>query len=161
MTDSDTELPVIRTDRVRFAETDAQGIVFYGTYFTYMDEAFNALLRAIDYRYERMHEEGWTTHVAHADFDYHAAARFEDVIESRLGTVRIGEIGFTAAFEVHREETGAEEAGEAATDKAETGELIASGSVVHVAADRETGEAIRVPADFREAVAAYRTEPSE
>jgi acyl-CoA thioester hydrolase len=92
MTDSDTELPVIRTDRVRFAETDAQGIVFYGTYFTYMDEAFNALLRAIDYRYERMHEEGWTTHVAHADLDYHAAARFEDVIESRLGTVRIGEI---------------------------------------------------------------------
>ena len=35
MTNLDTELPIIRTDRVRFAETDAQGIVFYGTYFTY------------------------------------------------------------------------------------------------------------------------------
>jgi acyl-CoA thioester hydrolase len=99
MTEPDTELPMIRTDRVRFAETDAQGIVFYGTYFTYLDEAFNAYLREIEYRYDRMHAEGWTTHVAHAHLDYHAAARFEEVIESRLAVVEIGETSFTAAFE--------------------------------------------------------------
>lgn len=137
---SDTDLPVIRTDRVRFAETDAQGIVFYGQYFTYMDEAFNAFLRAIDYRYDRMAEEGWTTHVVHADLDYHAAARFEDVIESRLDIVRIGETSFTAAFEGH--------------EKA-TGERLASGTVIHVAVDHGTNEAIRVPDTFREAVRAY------
>lgn len=140
MTEPDTDLPVIRTDRVRFAETDAQGIVFYGQYFIYMDEAFNAFLRAIDYRYERMAEEGWTTHVVHADLDYHAAARFEDVIEGRLDIVEIGSRSLTAAFEACEEGTG---------------ELLASGSVVHVTVDHGTNEAIRVPDTFREAVRAY------
>jgi len=146
MTESDAGLPLIRTDRVRFAETDAQGIVFYGNYFTYLDEAFNAFLREIDYRYERMHEEGWTTHVVHADLDYHAAARFEDRVESRLEIVEIGETSLTAAFEARNEGTD---------------QLLASGSVVHVTVDRETGDPIRVPDAFREAITAYRAEPSK
>jgi len=146
MTEPDTELPMIRTDRVRFAETDAQGIVFYGTYFTYLDEAFNAYLREIEYRYDRMHAEGWTTHVAHADLDYHAAARFEQVIESRLAVVEIDETSLTAAFEAR---------------KADVGDLVASGSVVHVAVDYETGEAVDVPETFRDAVRTHRARPSE
>ena len=140
MTESDIELPVMRTDRVRFAETEAQGIVFYGTYFTYLDEAFNAYLREIEYRYDRMHAEGWTTHVAHA------AARFEQVIESRLAVVEIGETSLTAAFEAR---------------KADVGDLVASGSVVHVAVDYETGEAVDVPETFRDAVRTHRARPSE
>jgi acyl-CoA thioester hydrolase len=143
MTESDIDPPVMRTDRVRFAETDLQGVVFYGQFFTYTDEAFNAFLREIDYRYERMGAEGWTTHVVHADLDYHATARFEDVIESHLGITEVEETSFTAAFEA-REET--------------TGDLLASGSVVHVAADSETGDAIDVPEAFREAIEAHRTE---
>lgn len=143
MAESEAELPVIRTDRVRFAETDAQGIVFYGTYFTYMDEAFNAYLREIRYRYDRMAEEGWTTHVVHADLDYHAAARFEDLIESRLEITAIGERSLTAAFEARNETTG---------------DLLASGSVIHVAVEHETSEAIRVPDTFREAVRTHRSD---
>lgn len=54
-----------------------------------------------------MHEEGWTTHVVHADLDYHAAARFEDRVESRLDIGEIGETSLTAAFEARMEETGA------------------------------------------------------
>ena len=146
MTEPDTDLSVMRTDRVRFAETDLQGVVFYGQFLTYMDEAFNALLRGIDYRYERMGAEGWTTHVVHADLDYHAAARFEDVIESHLGITEVGETSFTAAFEA-REET--------------TGDLLASGSVVHVAADSETGAAIPVPDTFRTAIGTHRTDASD
>lgn len=105
-----------------------------------MDEAFNAFLRAMDYRYERMAEEGWTTHVVHADLDYHAAVRFENVIESRLDVVRIGGTSFTVAFEARSESFE---------------ELLASGSVVQVAVDRETKAATRVPDAFREIVRAH------
>lgn len=144
--------PAILENRVRFAETDLHGHAFYGEYFTYLDETFNAFLRRIDYPYDRMHAEGWTTNVVHAELDYRAPAAYEDVIENRLGIDSIGERSLTATYEARID-----------------GEAVASGEVVHVAvaygrgddADDEEGGAIRVPGAFREAVADFQDEPPE
>ena len=142
--------PTILKNRVRFAETDLHGHVFYGDFFTYLDETFNAFLRRIDYPYDRMHAEGWTTNVAHAELDYHGPASFEDVVENRLWIDSIGERSLTASYEASRGE-----------------EPLASGEVVHVAVAYGRGDdagaedcgAIPVPDDFREAVAAFQGEP--
>ncbi|HET9531211.1 MAG TPA: hotdog domain-containing protein, partial [Blastocatellia bacterium] len=42
--------------RVRFAETDLQGIVFNGNYLTYYDVAWTEYFRAIGLRYQDMIE---------------------------------------------------------------------------------------------------------
>lgn len=139
-------MPVVYENRVRFAETDQQGIVFYGTFFTYQDEAFNAFLRAIDYRYSKMESEGWTTHIAHADLDYHAPARFEDVIENELRVAAIGTSSITIDYTAHRSD-----------DQT----LLADGHAVHVTVDTETDTSIPVPDAFRDAVIDAQAEPPD
>lgn len=131
-----SDLPVVRTDRVRFAETDAQGVVFFGEYFTWLDEALNASLREAGYDYDRMREERWTTHVVHTDLDYHAPAEYGDVVEQRFAITDVGRTSIRAEYE--------------ARDEA-TGELLASGGAVYAAADVETGDAVHVPDTFRRA----------
>lgn len=136
--------PVVLENRVRFAETDQQGVVFYGTFFTYQDEAFNAYLRAIDYRYRRMRAEGWTTHIVHAELDYEAVAEFEDVILNELRITAIGDSSITFEYTARRD-----------TDD----ETLATGNATHVTVATETDEVCRVPGDFRDAVVAYQDEP--
>ncbi|MFC7198608.1 acyl-CoA thioesterase [Halospeciosus flavus] len=131
-----SDLPLVRTDRVRFAETDAQGIVFYGAFFTWLDEALNAALREAGYDYDRMHADGWTTHVVHTELDYHAPAEYGDVVEQRFAVTDVGESSIHTDYEARNEATG---------------ETLASGSTVYAAADVETGESVRVPDDFRAA----------
>jgi len=133
-------------NRVRFAETDQQGVVFYGEYVTFQDEAVNGFFRAIDYDYDRMHADGWDVHVAHVDLDYRAPARFEDVIVNAMRVTRIGDASVHYDYEARRKEDGA---------------TLAEGSVVHVAVEREGEGTTRVPDTFRERVIDFQDEPPE
>ena len=144
--DDPTARPTILENRVRFAETDQQGIVFYGTFFTYQDETLNQFLRDIDYRYSRMRDHGFTTHIVHAELDYRHPARFEDVL---LNTMRVSRIG-GSSFEVdyHARRAGDDQS-------------IVEGGAVHVTADVDTGEAVPVPADFREVITDFQDDPPE
>ncbi|WP_226481358.1 acyl-CoA thioesterase [Natrinema amylolyticum] len=142
--DRDSERPAFQPvleNRVRFAETDQQGIVFYGEYFTFQDEAISAFFRDLDYRYETMHDRGWQTHVVNAELNYHAGAEFEDVIVNELRVAEMGSSSFTSDYRARRKRDG---------------ELLADGSVTHVAVDLETEAPVAVPDDFREAVAAFQ-----
>jgi acyl-CoA thioester hydrolase len=122
-------------NRVRFAETDAQGIVFYGEYLTFMDEAFSAYLKAVGHPFDSFEDRGWDVHVVHAEVDYHASAEFADELVNgmRVSAIRRSSIEFDWIC------------------RQRDGERVASGSVVHVAVDGD-GETVRVPDEFREAV---------
>lgn len=137
--------PVVFENQVRFAETDRQGIVFFGAFFTYMDETYSAYSRAIGYPYSEL--DGWTTHVAHAALDYHGQATFEDVLENGMRITAIGNASITAEYAVRHKHDHTP---------------IASGTMVHVAVDEDTDDPIRVPESFRDAVKAYQaTRPDE
>lgn len=132
-------------NRVRFAETDQQGVVFYGEYVTYQDEAMAAFLRAIGYDYTTLAEREWDVHVAHVDLDYRAPARFEDEIVNAIRVESIGHTSITFAYRARRKDDDT---------------VLVEGSVTHVAVD-ETGTPTRVPDDFRDAVVAFQDEPPE
>jgi acyl-CoA thioester hydrolase len=138
------DLPVVWDNRVRFEETDAQGVVFYGNYVTYQDEAVNAYMDAIGYAYEDMLDAGWDVHVVNVDVDYRGQAGFRDDLVHGLRVASFGESSVTFEYAAHR----------AADD-----ELLAEGTVTHVAVDAETGEPTRIPDGFRDAVVAYQDEP--
>ncbi|MXV61072.1 YbgC/FadM family acyl-CoA thioesterase [Natronorubrum sp. JWXQ-INN-674] len=128
-------------NRVRFAETDQQGIVFYGEYFTFQDETVSQFFREIGYGYERMAADGWQTHVANTELNYRDAAEFGDVLVNELRVVEMGSASFTFEYRVKRNADGG---------------LLADGMVTHVAVDLETEETRPVPDAFREAVAAFQ-----
>lgn len=130
--------------RVRFAETDAQGVVFFGEYVTYMDEAVLQYLREIDYDYEHLVGGEWELVVDHVDLDYHASAGFGDVLANYVRVEDVGERSITFAYRCL---------------DADDGTLVASGSTVMVAVD-ETGETRAIPDAFRAAVAEYRATAS-
>lgn len=128
-------------NRVRFAETDQQGIVFYGNYVTFQDETFNAYLREIDHEYATLESSAWDVHVVHVELDYRSPARFEDVLVNSLRADAIRESSIDFEYAVRRKEDD---------------EVIAEGELTHVAVDAETGEPIRVPDEFREAVVDFQ-----
>lgn len=128
--------------RVRFEETDLQGIVFYGNYATYQDEAVSEFMRRVGYGYED-DWRGWDIHVAHLELDYRGQAGFGDPVVNGVRVDRFGESSIEWSY---------------AARLAETDELLVDGELVHVAVD-DAGNPTRVPDDFREAVTAFQTVP--
>ncbi|MDQ2049295.1 thioesterase family protein [Natronolimnohabitans sp. A-GB9] len=127
-------------NRVRFAETDQQGIVFYGEYFTFQDEAVTEFYRQIGYSYAEMEANGWQVHVANTELNYRDAAELGDVLRNELRVVEIGTASLTFEHRVKR----------VADDR-----VLADGNVTHVAVDLETEEPIALPDSFREAIRAW------
>lgn len=130
---------------VRFEETDAQGIVFYGNYVTYQDETFTEYLDAIGFGYESFQERSWDVHVVNVELDYRGSAEFRDRLVNAIRISAINESSLTFEYECRR--------------KAD-GEVLAKGSVTHVAVD-ETGTPTRIPDEFREAVIEFQDTPPE
>jgi acyl-CoA thioester hydrolase len=87
--------------RVGFSDTDAQGIVYYGRYLPYFDSA-----RVEYHRHLDMLETGQRENelVMRANtIEYHAPARFDDLIEVFIRVSRIGRTSITydcAAYRV-------------------------------------------------------------
>jgi len=68
--------------RVRWAEIDAQGIVFNGHYLTYMDTAISGYWRALALPYaDTMKLLGGDLFVRRAALDYLASARYDDRLD--------------------------------------------------------------------------------
>lgn len=127
---------------VRFAETDAQGVVFYGNFATFQDEAVLAYYREMGHEYGEMLDEGWEVFIVHLDLDYHAPARFGDHLRHGVRVADMGTSSITFEYVCQR---------------AADGRTIVDGSVVHVFAD-DAGSARDIPASFREAIEDNRLE---
>ena len=125
------------TIQVRFADTDAQGHVFFGNYFTYFDEAVSGLLRIMGWSYDMMRERGFDLVYAHAECDYQRPAVFEEVLHVYPKIVHIGTTSLVFECVAHR----------GASD-----EVVAQGKLAMVMRDVKSGAKIPVPDSFRAAV---------
>jgi acyl-CoA thioester hydrolase len=122
--------------RVRFAETDAMGIVHHAAYLPYLEEARVEWLERRGHPYPALHAAGSDIAVVEAHVRYVRALRFGDVVRVH---VRVPETG-RASFAVHYLLTVA-------------GEVAATAVTAHAFVSKD-GRPLRVPAWFREAAAA-------
>ena len=67
--------------RVPYADTDQMGVVYYGNYLTLFERARNELMRSMGCTYKECEAEGWGLPVVHAECDYRASARYDDLLE--------------------------------------------------------------------------------
>ena len=87
--------------RVRYAETDAQGIVFYAHYLTYFDTAINEYLRNLPFNYvEHVKRTGTDFHVVKAAVEFFAPSHFDDEINVHVRTGKIGRSSLTFLTEI-------------------------------------------------------------
>jgi acyl-CoA thioester hydrolase len=91
--------PVAETRiRVRYAETDQMGVVYYANYLVWMEVGRVDLCRACGFEYRDMErEDGILLAVAEANCRYVSAARFDDEVTVRtsIGSANRRAITFT------------------------------------------------------------------
>jgi acyl-CoA thioester hydrolase len=129
------DFPFAYRQRVRFGETDLQGVVYYANYLLFAEVGRIAYLRALDIVYERdLLARDLDFTIGEARVRYHAPLRFDDEYDIK---VRVGEMRHSSwTFEY-------------AIDRAD-GTHCADVSTVQVMLDRKNWRATRIPAELRQ-----------
>ena len=115
--------------RVRYAETDQMGIVYYANYFVWFEVARTDWLRDNGWSYREMELEGFSLPVLDAHCVYQQPARYDDEIEVTTIGVLVSPVRVRFTYEVVRP-----------TDRV----TLATGETVHASLDR-TGRPRRLP----------------
>lgn len=121
--------------RVRYAETDQMGVVYYANYFVWFEVARTDLLRSLGWTYREMETSGVFLPVIEAHCDYRRSARYDDELEVKAVGTLMSPVRMSFDYEV--------------LVKGQF-EVAAVGRTVHAALDRE-GRPCRLPARVREA----------
>lgn len=86
--------------RVGFSDTDAQGVVYYGRYLPFFDLARFEYLRHLGLLQTQVERRQFAMRASAVE--YHAPARFDDLMEIFVRTSRIGRTSITANYAAHR-----------------------------------------------------------
>ncbi len=125
--------------RVRWAEIDAQKIVFNEHYRMYFDTAGAGYWRALALPYaESMESLGGDLYVRKATVEYHGSARYDDRLDIGMRCARIGNSSIQFLGGVFRGD-----------------ELLVEGELIYVFADPHTQTSRPVPPALREILQGY------
>ena len=127
----------VSTVRVRYAETDKMGVVYYANYFVWFEVARAELLRSLGWSYRDMEQAGVALPVIEARCAYHRSARYDDELDVRTEGRMLSPVRMQFDYEVVRREDAA---------------VAASGTTVHAAVD-ERGRPCRLPDRIRQVFA--------
>ncbi len=123
--------------RVRYAETDKMGVVYYANYFVWFEVARADLLRSLGWTYREMEEEGVALPVIEAYCEYKQPARYDDELDVKAKGSMVSQVRMQFEYEVVRRIDGT---------------MAAVGHTVHAALDR-AGRPCRLPERIRKAFA--------
>ena len=84
--------------RVRFAETDAMGIVHHSRYLPMLEEARVAYLRHIGHPYQSIRDEGIEMNVLEAWVRYRKPLLFDDVVDVHTEVVSVERASFQMGY---------------------------------------------------------------
>ena len=125
------------TLRVRYAETDQMGVVYYANYLVWFEVARTDLLRQLGWSYREMEESGVVLPVIEVECRYRRPARYDDEMEIRTEGRVTSPVRMEFQYEVRVK-------GDA--------DVIASGRTAHAAVGRD-GRPCRLPVRVTEALA--------
>jgi acyl-CoA thioester hydrolase len=119
--------------RVRYAETDKMGVVYYANYFVWFEVGRTDLLRESGWNYREMEIDGFALPVIEAHCTYRESAKYDDEIDVRTSGAMLSPVRVQFTYEVVR-------IADAAT--------LATGTTVHATLDRN-GRPCRLPPRVR------------
>ena len=124
--------------RVRWVESDAQGIVYFGAYMDYLEVAWSEYFRNLGFSVYRVAQKGYfDTAVVKTVVEYKAPARLDDMLELYTRIARIGSSSFALEVEIYHQ----------GSDR-----LLTAVEAVYVGFDPESESSRPVPDDIRELV---------
>lgn len=113
--------------RVRFAETDAMGVVYHANYLPWCEVARLELIGSIGLSYRKMNEDGFHLPVVEAHLNYKRPAKFDDIVEIKASIKTKPSVKVKVEYEIYA-----------------NGVLLVSGYTMHVFVNRE-GLPVRPP----------------
>jgi acyl-CoA thioester hydrolase len=106
------------TIRVRYAETDQMGVVYYANFFIWFEVGRVELLRTLGHSYRDMEKiDDCHIVVAEASCSYKAPARYDDLLRIRTRVLQVRRKTIRFSYEVLRDPGG---------------QLLATGETLHV-----------------------------
>ena len=135
--------------RVRWAEVDRQDVVFNGNYLLYFDVAITEYWRALIGGREAQYQDklaAWmhNIYVAKATVEYHASARFDDMLDIGVRLARLGRSSMRFVPEIYRGD-----------------EHLITGELIYVYKDPATQASAPVPDELRALMASFEKTPLE
>lgn len=119
---------------VRFADTDAQGHMYFANYLTFCDEALAATMRHHGCSWQDLVADHVDMFYRAASCDYEGSATFEMVLAIETWFARIGNTSVECAFEIRNPD----------------GERIAAAKATFVCIDTRSRKPVRVPDRLRD-----------
>ena len=119
--------------RVRYAETDKMGVVYYANYLVWFEVGRTDLLRESGWDYREMEKEGYALPVIEAHCTYREPARYDDVLDVRTTGTLLSPVRVQFTYEIVR-----------ASDAA----MLATGTTIHATLDR-AGRPCKLPERVR------------
>jgi acyl-CoA thioester hydrolase len=119
--------------RVRYAETDQMGVVYYSNYLVWFEVGRTDLLRDSGVTYRELEAEGVSLPVIEAHCEYHRPARYDDDLEILTTGALLSPVRVEFNYRVVKSQDGTE---------------LATGYTVHAVLDRD-GRPCRLPARAR------------
>jgi len=125
---------------VRFADTDANGHVFFANYLTYFDTALLEYLKALKYDFQRLMDQGLNMYYVEATTRFESSASYGDTLDVYVEIPKFGNSSFTCEFRIYENASG---------------RFVNAGHIVAVLVNLETEKPEEVPQDFKDAVRAF------
>jgi acyl-CoA thioester hydrolase len=119
--------------RVTWADTDAAQVVHFSRFFVFVERAEEEFYRSLGFSFNDLRRRGFWLPRVEAFCQYRKPARFDDLLRVELTVDELKEKSLKLGFNV---------------TKSETAELLATGYLVIVTADRDTGKAVRIPEEI-------------
>lgn len=115
--------------RVRYAETDQMGFVYYGNYATYYEVARVESLRSLGFSYKSLEEQGILMPVAENKSKFLKPARYDDLLSIHVKVEELPQKRMIFSYEVYNEQK----------------KLINLGETVLAFVDKNNGRACEAP----------------
>jgi acyl-CoA thioester hydrolase len=132
--------------RVRYAETDQMGVVYYGNYFVWFEIGRVELMRALGFEYKLMEiEDDCFIVVAEASCRYRQSAKYDELLRVRTRISQAGHRVVKYSYEILRD-----------TD----GTLLATGETTHVICGKD-GKPKSLPGKYRDKFRALAAQAAE
>jgi acyl-CoA thioester hydrolase len=126
--------------RVRYAETDAMGVVYHANYLIWFEVGRGDYMRQIGMEYAQIEAGGHILAVSEAGARYVSSARYSDLVTVRTWVEEVRSRIMTFRYEVRL---------------ATTDQLLATGFTRHICIDR-AGKVTSLPVTMRDALLAGR-----
>ncbi len=136
--------PVVYTRKVRYSDTDAQGIVFNANYLRYLDDAQTDMFEAMGLGGLIFRDRGFEWVVARTEIDYRSTATLGEVLRTEVHVSDRGNTSFTVRGRIVVE----------TEDR-----VVAESRQVQVVVDAVSFQPTPIPDFFIDAITAVQGEP--